>query len=480
MAAAGEAARTATGTPPRSSVPVPTVLCPSNPRRIVAELTLVAAAAGGLVVLHLQGAQPGDLDLYTAAAPVLVAVPAAALAVRLFPLGVRGLLRLTAHRRGVVGFVALARAARAAPALTLPAFGLVLALGVATFGAAVRDAVQRGQVMASWQLTGADAVIDDSASPTGIGPGTIRAIAGVPGVTHVAAVTILPGSLPFGAAADVIVVNPASYMDLVAATPLPGFPAAALAPPARRSGPVPAVASADIAVSFDAGTVMLPVTAGRSLKVRVAATAASTPADPGQDLFLVLPSWAFSELPPPGLLLVTGPHLDQPALAAAVRAAMPDAVLQLRADTLDTLAGMPLQRGTEAVFGSGLVAAAGLSALILLLTLALAAGERARALARLYTMGLATGQGTRMVILEAVPVVLVAVAAGVICAWLLAPLTGSSLDLSVFTDGAVAVPVRADLTTVAVPAASLIVLALTVLFVEATVARHFGVPRRLH
>jgi putative ABC transport system permease protein len=449
-------------------------------RRLVAEVALVAAAVGGLVVLRQQGTQPGDLDVYTAAAPVLVAVPAAAFVLRLLPLAMRGLLPLTAARRGVVAFVAMARAARSAPAVTLPAFGLILALGVAAFGGMVRDAVQSGQVLASWQLTGADAVIDDSASPSGISPGAMRAIAGVPGAGHVAAVRILAGSLPFGAAADIIVVNPEDYAGLLAATPLPGFPAAALAPPPRRNAPVPAVASANIAVSFHSGTVMLPSTAGRSMNVRVAATVAATPADLGQDLFLVLPSWAFSKLPPPGLLLVTGPHLDQAALAAAVRRTMPNAELRLRANTLDGLTGMPLQQGAEAVFASGLAAAAGLSALILLLTLALAAEERAQALARLHSMGLAAGQGTRMVIFEAAPVLLAAVTAGVICAWLLAPLTGSSLDLSAFTDGAATVPVQADFTTLAIPPAGLVLLALAVLSVEAAAVRRFGMLRRLH
>jgi len=160
---------------------------------------------------------------------------------------------------------------------------------------------------------------------------------------------------------------------------------------------------------------------------------------------------------------VVGPHLDQQALAAAVRRTLPHAVLRLRSDRLDALASMPLQQGAEAVFASGLAAAAVLSALILLLTLALGAEERAAALARLHTMGLAAGQGTTMVIVETVPVVLAATAAGLACAWLLGPLTGSALDLSVFTSGVTAVPVRADLATLAIPAAGLLALALAVL-----------------
>ncbi len=66
-------------------------------RRRVAEAALVAACAGGLIVLHDQGSsQVGGLDLYTSAAPVLVAVPVALVILRLGPLALRGLLRLAA------------------------------------------------------------------------------------------------------------------------------------------------------------------------------------------------------------------------------------------------------------------------------------------------------------------------------------------------------------------------------------------------
>lgn len=432
-------------------------------RRVVTEVTLVAAALGGLVILRQQGLPPsGGLDAYTGAAPVLVAVPAALLVLRLYPLAPRALLRVSAARRGVAGFVAMARAARASPSAALPAFGLVLALGVAAFGGMARDAVLRGQEAASWQSTGADAVIDDSASPAGVGPAALQAIAAVRGVRQVAAVTVIAGTLPSGTAVEVIAVNPVSYAALVATTPWPRLPAGALAPAA--GGPVTAVASPAVAASFHSGPVKLATGAVRTVSARVAAATAGTPALPGQDTFLILPSWALRASP--SLVLLTGEGLDQQALRAAVRQRMPHATVSLRSAALAALTGSPLQQGAVSAFALGVAAAAGFSAVIVLLSLAVEARDRAAALARLAAMGLAEGQARRMVALEALPVLLAAVLAGAACGWVLAPLTGPSLNLSVFTGGAVAVPISADVMSLAAPAAGLLVLALAVLFAQ--------------
>lgn len=54
-------------------------------RRTVAELTLVAVAAGAVVTLRRQGTSDGSDDQLISAAPVLVGVIAALLLVRLYP-----------------------------------------------------------------------------------------------------------------------------------------------------------------------------------------------------------------------------------------------------------------------------------------------------------------------------------------------------------------------------------------------------------
>jgi putative ABC transport system permease protein len=449
-------------------------------RRPVMEVTLAAAAVGGLVLLHQQGLpHSGGLNVYIGAAPVLVAVLAVLVAMRLYPLALRGLLRLSAARRGITGFVAMARAARASPAAALPAFALALALGVLAFGGMVQGAVQRGQVAASWQVTGADAVIDDSASPAGVSQGAQRAIGAVPGVQHTAAVAAVPGSLPSGIGIEVIAVSPASYAALTASTPWPRFPAAALATragTAASSGQTPAVAATAVAADLRAGPVQLPLGTASALRLRVTAVVSATPALPGQDMFVVVPSSALSQVPP-SLLLVTGAHINRAALTAAVHRRLPHAVIRFRSAALAALAGSPLQRGAYTCFGFGIAAAAGFCVVIVLLGLAVEARSRKLVLGRLAAMGLGAGQARRMAVLEGLPVTLAAACAGAVCGWALAPLTGPALDLSVFTGNDASVPIRASATALAVPAAGLVVLVLLVLTVH-TIAAHRRGPGR--
>ena len=130
----------------------------SAARRLVIEGALVAGAAGGLIVARQQGVS--GPDPLTSAAPVLVAIPAGVLAVRLYPVLARGLLRAAGLRRGAVAYLGFARAARTTMISVLPAFALVLVLAVISFGGMVRAAVTRGEVAASWQQVGADAVIN--------------------------------------------------------------------------------------------------------------------------------------------------------------------------------------------------------------------------------------------------------------------------------------------------------------------------------
>ena len=112
-------------------------------RRWVLDVVLVCAAVAGLVVLRQQGLpQAGSVDLFTSAAPVLVAIPVALLVMRAYPLVLRQLARLAGRRRGVVMVVGLARGSSGAQAGVLPTFALVLAFAVVAFAAMARAAVQ--------------------------------------------------------------------------------------------------------------------------------------------------------------------------------------------------------------------------------------------------------------------------------------------------------------------------------------------------
>jgi hypothetical protein len=92
-------------------------------------------------------ARPGrsGSNLYLAVTPVLVAIPVVVIMLRVYPLAVRGLLTLSARRAGATGFVALSGAARSSMTEVPPAFGLVLALSLATFAGMLSRGITGGE-----------------------------------------------------------------------------------------------------------------------------------------------------------------------------------------------------------------------------------------------------------------------------------------------------------------------------------------------
>lgn len=455
-------------------------------RRWIAEGTLAVAAVGGLIVLHQQGLPvTGGVNAYTAAAPVLIAVPAALLAMRGYPLVLRGAFRLSSRRAGATWFIALTRGARARTVAALPVFALVLALVLVMFAGMIRGAVSRGEAAASWQATGADAVVSSGTLGGGLSPSAQASIATIPGVTRAAAARITTTALPGGATAAVAAVDPASYAGFVASTPWPRFPLAALTrapgPGTGPAGPVPVLASRAMLAAIGRGPVVIRSDGGQ-MTVRIAGTLASTPALPASTRFIVMPLTALrgpgGPLRPNEMLLA-GPHLAAPQLATVVRRVAPGAAVRLRSAALAALAGAPLQRGTYALFATGLGAAAGLGLGTLVLSLVLGARDREQTLTRLATMGLGAGQARLAAIGEALPAVLAAIVVGTACAAVLPPLIGPDLDLSVFTGSAATVPVRASTADLMVPAAGLAVLGLVTLAAEVTAARRRGLASAL-
>ena len=456
-------------------------------RRLAAEAALLAAAVGGLILLRQQGLPAaGGANTYPSLAPVLVAIPAAIVVLRCYPAMMRALLRLARLRPGATAFVGFARAARAPLSAGLPAFALVLALAVVAFGTMVRSAVIRGEVAASWQLTGADAVIDASASAQPLAPAVQRAIAAVPGVQRTATVLVTAGSV-HGTALTVVVVHPDQYAALIADTPRTPFPASKLAEPAAGTAAtaatnrlVPALASPGAPLgrgrtTLDFGT--------SGLTIQVAGTASAVPGVPGS-AFVVLPWQALgstlgSSPPLPTLMLVVGPHLDGSRLQAVVRRDLPGAMVTLRATELASLTTAPLPNSAYVAIAAGSVAAAGLALLILLIALVLSAYPRELTLARLRVMGLAAGQARWLVVAEVLPQVVVAAVGGVVCAVVLAPLVGPSIDLSSFTGTGAGVPVRPEPAPLAAVLVGLVVLALLTLAVESLIARRRSTSRVL-
>ncbi|MFD5641318.1 ABC transporter permease, partial [Streptomyces anulatus] len=106
-------------------------------RRTVAELTLLVLAVGAVTALRRRGTSAeGGTDLLVSAAPVLVALIAALVLVRLYPLPLRLATRPVARLRGAIGFLSLARAGRSSAGGALPLLALRLALATGPVSAA--------------------------------------------------------------------------------------------------------------------------------------------------------------------------------------------------------------------------------------------------------------------------------------------------------------------------------------------------------
>jgi putative ABC transport system permease protein len=449
-------------------------------RRLVAEVTAIAACVAGLVVLRNQGVPAGgQVNPLLLLAPVLVAVPVVLIMLRLYPLVVRGLLRVSARRTGATGFVALSAAARSSLTGVLPAFALVLALSLATFAGMVSSGIARGETAAAWHTTGADVLIQPGPTSGPVTPGVLKSIASVRGVTHATAVWNTTWVTPFGQAVTVTAVDPASYAAVTATTPYPPLALAQLGGAARAlaaGAPVPVFASPDAAAVLGRGATQLASLAPAGpFKVRVAGIVTSTPAQPGGGTFVVMPQLVLpgpAGAPAPNMVLVSGSAIDQNQLTAQVNRSIPGSTITFRSVVLNSLTNSPLPHGAALIVAFTLAEAAVLGLLIVLLGLALGSSQRQLTLARLTVMG--HERDTRLVLAEAMPAVLAAVVAGAVCAIVLPHLIGSSIDLSAFTGTTAPVLFQPDATALGVPAAAIVVLAVAALAAEARTLRRRG------
>ncbi|MFJ7157218.1 FtsX-like permease family protein [Streptomyces sp. NPDC101118] len=462
--------------------------------RTVAELTLLVLAAASLQALR--GRDPAEAGgPLAAAAPVLVALTAALVLVRLYPLPLRWAARPARRLRGAVGFLALARAGRAPAAGVLPLLALLVALTTAALGGSVLAGVTDARDRAALLATGADVRVAAPGESRPLPAGTGTAVGRVPGVREVTGVRIdrtasatgsqHPGSQSTagrttgsqatgsqtadsqstaGRNADgprtltLVGVEPAAYARLARSTGLGAFPAAALG---RSAGVLDAVASPALAARLGDGPRRVS-TAGGEVTVRVVAVRPVTPAAPRGEFLLV----DVAGLPGTGVtaLLATGdPDPD------ALRAAAGGLPVRLRAAERAALTDTPLQRGAEGVYATAVAAGAGYAAVALLLSLLRSAPGRAALLLRLRTLGLGARQGRALVLLEALPQTLLAAGGGVLTAWATVRLVAPGIDLSRLALTAApaltpppALPLRADAWSLVLPAAGVVALAAVV------------------
>jgi hypothetical protein len=304
-------------------------------------------------------------------------------------------------------------------------------------------------------------------------------MAEVPGVRHATSVLVVPLSVGGGSVVTGIVVDPASYAALVASSP--GFSPvnAALLTGTGGRGPVPVLASPQAVADLAApGADSISAQQGLpGLRVRVAGQLQSTPALPGGGAFIVLPQSAIGGVRAVNLTLLNGPSINMTRLRAAAKATTAGAELLIstRSAALEQLSGAPLQQGTFLLFALAIGYAIALALAVLLLQLALGAPDREVILDRLATMGLPERRRGLLAAVEVLPAIAAAAVAAVACAIVLPQVVAPALDLSVFTQSQVPVPLRPDVASFVLPLAGLVLVTIIALGYEIRSRRRRGV-----
>ncbi|MFI2358204.1 ABC transporter permease [Streptomyces anulatus] len=485
-------------------------------RRTVAELTLLVLAVGAVAALRRRGTSAeGGTDLLVSAAPVLVALIAALVLVRLYPLPLRLATRPVARLRGAIGFLSLARAGRSSAGGALPLLALLLALATAAFGGSVIAGIGDARDDAALASVGADARISGASERTTLPDELVRTVRDLDGVRGAAPVRVeysvnMPESVAGDGGADgddagtstgtgsggsaddakvaaLVGIDPASYAELARATGLPAFPAARLKatgssaplPEGAEAGPdrvLPAIASPAVAARLGKEPRAIETLSG-DFEVQVVGTvprvASVSPTD-----FLVVNSAALEQKAPTTLLLTGAP--DPGKLRAAVEGSGKEYAVQLRSEERARYVNTPMQAGAERIYLAAVAAGAGYALLAVLLSLLQTAPERKTLLARLRTMGLTTGQGRKLLAFEATPQALLAAGGGLFTGWATIVLLSPGIDLVPLALAGVAgsdtspVLLRTDLWSLALPAAGVVALAAAVAGVQAWWASRRG------
>ncbi|MDG4790710.1 FtsX-like permease family protein [Micromonospora sp. WMMD1102] len=480
-------------------------------RRLTAELFVLLLAVLGVLLLHRRGlSQASGVDPYLVSVPVLLAVAAALLALRLVPWPLRQLGRIAARARTVVPFVGLARAGRGAPVTVGPLAVLVVAIATGVFTSVVTSTVAEARDRVTDQEIGADARITGSYSEQA----TADRLAALPGVAAVSPLAVEVGQPLRSATPDllggrdlgqvqVLVVDGPSLARVLAESGVDAGVPAGLTAPGRVDGPVPALVSPDVADAVGAGAVgagavgagAVTEVQGRRYAFRVDRVASGFPGVAvDARRFVVLP---WQALPVPEFqpiranqFLLAGEGFAPAELTATVDAAqreylakvLAQPVEQVRPQTavaVDTwtahrrsLERSGVNRLLSFTFGTGVAGATALALLAVGFAVLAEAPGRGRMLSRLRTMGLSGRQGRGLLVYELVPLLGVAVLTGGLVGVALPRLLGPALGLSGFTGG---LPARIHLD----PLLLVAVLLLVVVALVAALAVENVVNRRM-
>lgn len=447
----------------------------SAPVRLTVELSVVVLAGLGVLLMHERGLSLAGVDPYLSAVPVLLAVAAALVALRLYPWPLRVLAAAARRLRGAVGFVALARAGRAAPGAAVALVVLVLAMAVGGFAGTVNTGVAQARDAGAVQIVGAHVRVASDNMPEA----AVSEVSAVPGVTAVAAtgrtaalVDQQRGSRVQGVA--VVLVDALAYQRVLAELGVKrDLPAAVLAA-TRGADPVPVLAPEDVADRDQ-----LAVRVGdQEHPVRVVGDVAGLPGPDRDRAWMLVPRQALEEAGQLDELQIAGASVDPAQVRGALAGMVSDPQVSTLADAREQLETTGFNDGLTLVFVVGTVGGAAGGVLAVALALVVQARARGHLVSLLRTMGLSGRQARRLLLVELLPLTALAVATGAAVGLTLPLLLAPALGLDQFTGG-VPLAVTVDPVTIGLLGGLVLMLVLAGVVIESAVNRRLGLGSAL-
>jgi putative ABC transport system permease protein len=408
---------------------------------VVAEPTTPAPVPGGADAAPATAVQVDTgVDLLMAATPVLLALAACVLTLRLYPVPVQALTRLFRARPGLTAFLGSARSVREPAGGLVPALAVILGISVAVFSAVMASTITIGAQSAAWSETGAEIRL----SGPRVTDELLEQVQAVEGVREAAGVREAPRTADLtgqvtARGVSVYVVDTALQQvqaDAPVLEPLPqALYAAGSATPVLTGGEV----------SATTGTAELTGLG----PVRVVGHVEELPGVRTDAGFLVVDRtlWeqAGGNTNPADVALITATDPDQrEQVAAAVAQAIPNALIETPQEALEAFASAPVTSGLTQMFVLAVALTTALTVLAIVLVQLMGAPARARLLAVLRTLGLAPRQGRTLTAWELAPLIAMAFAVGAVVGLAIPWLLLRAIDLTGLTGGSAQPPLALD------------------------------------
>jgi putative ABC transport system permease protein len=406
--------------------------------RLIAEFAVVALAVVAVVILARRGlAAPSaevGIDPLLSATPLLLAIAAATLALRLYPLPLGGVRRALRRRNGAVGMLGAARAERDPALGYLAALALIVGIAVVVATTVLATTVRGGLTQAARETVAADVQV---AAPD-LGDAVIASIRRIPGVATVAPLVVSSG-VPFQQGVDdggvLLVVADTAALHAVTGD----FPV--LAPGTGSAVPVLAsddwhdqlagdelrIGEAEVVLAGSTVTDALPGVSDHWLLVDVRDAAALGLDLPDADRVLIA-------VDPDASPAVVAAEVDE-----AVTAAQPEdaagVVVVRDVDSTLAAARTPVIASLESGLLAVAVSSLALTMLAVLLATVAAAATRNRLIGVLRILGMSRRQIRGLLAWELGPLAIAAVVAGTLLGLALPVVVTTALDLRTFVGG---------------------------------------------